>query len=70
MTVRIIPNLRRQSSLRVHSFPDSPIALLVKVAAALCAVLFVPLRLVQAVGGARPHLRILGKDAQTQNEVG
>lgn len=33
-----------------------PVALLVKVAAALGAVLLVALRLVQAVGGARPHL--------------
>lgn len=52
------------------SFSDSPITFLVKVAAALCAVLLVPLRLVQAVGGARPHLRFLGKDAHMQNEGG
>lgn len=51
----------------MHSLSDSPITFLVKVAAAFCAVLLVPLRLVQAVGGARPHLRILGKDAHVQN---
>lgn len=44
-------------------FSNSPVTFLVKVAAALCAVLLVALRLVKAVGGARPHLRILGKDA-------
>lgn len=41
-------------------FEHQPVALLVQVAAALGAVLLVALRLVQAVGGARSHLRVLG----------
>lgn len=41
-------------------FEHRPVALLVQVAAALGAVLLVALRLVQAVGGARSHLRVLG----------
>lgn len=52
----------------MHSFSDSPITFLVQVAAALRAVLLVALRLVQAVGGARPHLRILGKEAHTHGK--
>lgn len=56
-----IVNLWRQFSLRIHARSNSPITFLVQVAAALCAVLLVPLRLVKAVGGARPHLRILRK---------
>lgn len=63
ITIQTILNTERQSSLYVQSFSDSPITFLVQVAAALRAVLLVALRLVQAVGGARPHLRILGKEA-------
>lgn len=37
-------------------FKNSPVTFLVKVPTALCAVLLVTLRLVQAVGGALPHL--------------
>lgn len=51
-------------------FESSPVTFLVKVAAALCAVLLVALRLVKAVGGARTHLRILGKDTNFEGGGG
>lgn len=57
------------SSLSIY-FENSPVTFLVKVAAALCAVLLVALRLVKAVGGARPHLRILEKDANFEGGGG
>lgn len=49
-------------------FKDSPVTFLVKVPAALRAVLLVTLWLVQAVGGALPHLGILGKHTHTHKQ--
>lgn len=45
----------------------SPVALLEQEPAALSAVLLVAPRLVQAVGGALPHLGVLGKNTAGRN---